>query len=305
MALGGVYSDHYKDVFKDVLLHEAQQNGSRLEQVSMVESMEGNKTFFDKLGKVAHRVKTSRNEDDVYADQTFERRQVQEQLAQFATLLDREDLIKHVSNPKSELVRAATMELGRRKDEVIMDAMAGNAVVTTDGSAANQALTLSVAVDNHTYDSGSGDVGLTSGKLKRAMREIAENYGTQGMGQRLICIAPSKQLANLTTENQQVSGDFRGRKPLEGPGIVQGLSGFMGIDFIEYEDVKVDASSDERVMLLTDDAMKLGVYEPLTISVDKHMGKVANPDRIKVWEALGAVRMYEEKVCEILCDPLA
>jgi hypothetical protein len=186
-----------------------------------------------------------------------------------------------------------------------MDAIKGNAQVTTDGTVAATALSLSVAVDNHTYDSGSGDVGLTTGKLRRAIRELAENYGTQGMGQRLICIAPSKQIVNLSTETQTISGDFRGRKPLEGPGVVQGLSGFMGVDFIEYEDVGVDASSDERVMLLTDDAMKLGIFEPLKISIDQHMGKVANPDRIKVWEALGAVRMYEEKVCEILCDPLA
>jgi hypothetical protein len=305
MALGGVYSDHYKDVFKDVLMHEAQQNGSRLEQAVRIEAMEGNKTYFDKLGKVAHRVKTSRLEDRVLADQTFERRQVQQQSAEFATGLDREDLIKHVNNPQSELVQAAVMELGRRKDEVIMEAIRGNSVVTTDGSAANQALTLSVAVNNHTYDSGSGDVGLTSGKLKRAKREIAEAYGTQGSGQRLICIAPNKQLMQLSTENQQVSGDFRSSRPLEGPGIDRGLSGFMGIDFVEYEDVGVDASSDERVMLLTDDAVKLGIFTPLQVEISKRLDKAMSPDQIAVWESIGAARMYEEKVCEILCDPLA
>ena len=159
MALGGVYSDHYKDMFKDILLHEAQQKGSRLEQVAMVESMEGNKTYFDKVGKVTHSIKSSRNEDRTFADQTFERRQVQEQLAEYSTLFDKEDLIKHVNNPQSELANAAIWELGRRKDDVLISAIGGNSVVTTDGSAANQALTLSVAVDNHTYDSGSGDVG--------------------------------------------------------------------------------------------------------------------------------------------------
>jgi len=44
MALGGTYQDHYKDMFKDMLLHEAQQHGSRLEQAVMIEKMEGNKT---------------------------------------------------------------------------------------------------------------------------------------------------------------------------------------------------------------------------------------------------------------------
>lgn len=304
MALGGDYLDHYKDMFKDTLAHEAQQTGSRLEQVALVEMMSGNKTFFDKVGKATHGIKSSRNQDRSFQDRTHERRQVQEVLAEFAELLDVEDLIKSASNPKSELIRRAIWELGRRKDEVIMSAISGNAVVTTDGSAANQALTLSVAVNDHTYDSGSGDVGLTSGKLKRAMRLIKENYGDGG-SDRLICVAPIAQIMNLTTENQQVSSDFRSKKPLEGPGIVSGLSGFMGIDFIEYEDTGVDGSADEKVFLLTSDAIKLGVYEPLTVRLFKHDLKMASPDAIAVWEALGAVRMFEEKVVEILCDPLA
>lgn len=304
MALSGTYQDHYKDMFKDMLLHEAQQQGARLEQAVMIEKMEGNKTFFDKLGKVSHNIKVSRNEDRTFADHTFERRQVQEQLAEYATLIDREDLIKHASNPKSELVRAGVFELGRRKDEIIIDAIGGNAVVTTGGSTANQALTLSVAVDNHSFDSGSGDVGLTVGKLKLAKTLIEENYGDMGSN-RFICIAPARQIQNLTTENQLVSSDFRVKKPLEGPGVVDGLSGFMGIDFISYESTGTDSNSDEKVFLITDDAIKLGIFESLTVEIDKNINKTASPDQIAIWEALGAVRMYEEKVALIACDPLA
>ena len=304
MALGGTYQDHYKDMFKDMLLHEAQQQGSRLEQAVMIEAMEGNKTFFDKTGKVSHYVKASRGQSKTLADQTFERRQVEESLASYDTLFDKEDLIKHVTNPQSEVARAAVWELGRRKDEIIIDALSGNSVVTTNGSTANQALTLTVAVNDHTYDSGSGDVGLTTGKLKRAMRLIKENYGDNGAS-RFICIAPAAQIMNLTTEDQQVSGDYRAKKPLEGPGTVSGLSGFMGIDFIEYEDTGTDSNSDEKVFLLTDDAVKLGIFHPLTVEIQKDPTRVTNPDTLAVYEAIGATRMYEEKVVEIACDPLA
>lgn len=305
MSLGGTYQDHYKDMFKDTLLLEAQQMGSRLEQAVMVESMEGNKTYFDKLGKVSNYIKSSRGQAKNLADITFERRQVQEVFAEFDHLIDKEDLIKYVNNPQSDIVRSAVMELGRRKDKVIHDALAGNATVTTDGSTANQALTLSVAVNNHDYDSGSGDVELTTGKLKKAIALLHTNHGIGG-NERLICVAPSDQIINLTTENQQVSSDFRVKKPLEGPGVFSGLSGFMGIDFIAYDDqILVDGSADEKAFLFTEDAIKLGIFEPLTVEIDKAVERAGNPDILSVYEAIGATRMYEEKVVEILCNPIA
>ena len=303
MALGGTYQDHHLDMFKDILLHEAQQQGSKLEQAVMSEMMQGNKTYIDKLGQNSSYIKSTRGETKTFSDATFERRQVQETFSSFDHIMDKEDLIKYVQNPRNELVASAVWTLGRRKDEVIIDAISGNAVVTTNGSTANQALTLTVAVDDHSFDSGSGDVGLTSGKLKKALTLLKENYGHNGG--RLICIAPSRQIMNLTTENQQVSGDFRKNRPLEGPGTVANLSGYMGIDFIEYESTGTDSNSDEKVFLITEDAVKLGIYVPLTVEFVKLSERTGNPDSLSAYEAVGATRMYEEKVVEIACDPLA
>jgi hypothetical protein len=305
MSLGGTYQDHYKDMFKETLLLEAQQMGSRLAQSVMIESMSGNKTYFDKLGKVTNYIKSSRGQAKNLSDITFERRQVQEEFAEFDHLIDREDLIKYVQDPKSEVVQSAVAELGRRKDLVIHNALAGNAVVTTDGSSANQALTLSVAVDNHDFDSGSGDVALTSGKLKKAVSLILANHGASS-NERLICVAPIDQIMNLSTESEQISGDFRATKALDGPGIVKGLSGYMGIDFIAYdEQILVDGSADERIFLYSESAIKLGIFEPLKVEIDRAVERAGNPDILSVFEAIGATRMYEEKVVEILCNPIA
>lgn len=306
MALGGTYQDHYKDVFKDLIGHEAQQNGSRLEQTVMTEMMSGNRTYFDKLGKSTHYIKSSRGQDKNYSDQTFERRQVTPEFASFDTFLDKEDLTRYVSNPRNELVTSATMELGRRKDEVIMDAINGTAVVTTNGSTSNVALstTHQIAVNNHTFDSGTGDVGLTVGKLKLALTILGEDYGI-GANERVYCVGPFRQIMNLSTEAQTVSSDFRVKKPLEGPGVISGLSGYLGIDFIAYEDTGVDSNSDELVYVYTESAIKMGIFTPLTVEIDRALTKVGNPEQISVWEEIGATRMYEEKVVEIACDPLA
>lgn len=305
MALTGTYQDHYKDLFKGIIGHEAQQNGSRLEQTVMTEFMEGNKTYFDKLGKNSHYIKSARNQDKTFSDLTFERRQVQEQLASFDHIFDREDLIKYIDNPRNEVVRSAVMELGRRKDEIIMDALSGNAVVTANGSTSNQALTLTVAVNDSTFDNAAAaDTGLTVGKLKKAKVLITENYGI-GANERIFCVAPSRQIMNLTTATETVSSDFRVNKPLEGPGVVSGLSGYLGVDFIEYEDTGVDTNSDELVYVYTEDAVRMGIYIPLTVEIEKITTKATNPDSLAVFEAIGATRMWEEKVVQVACDPLA
>ena len=305
MALGGTYQDHYKDLFKGIIGHEAQQMGSRLRQTVMSAFMDGNKTFFDKLGGSTHYVKTTRNQDKSFSDVTFERRQVQEVLVSFDQIFDREDLIKYVENPRNEVVRSAVMEMGRRTDEVIMDALSGNAVVTTNGSTANQALTLTVAVDDHKFDTDTGDVALTISKLKLAKVLISENFGSQGLDGRIICVAPSRQIMNLTTAPETISSDFRINKPLEGPGVVSGLSGYLGIDFIEYEDTGLINTTDEIAYVYTDDAVQLGIYIPLTVEIEKITTKTTNPDSLAVFEELGATRMWEEKVVQIAFDPLA
>lgn len=304
MALGGQRSDHYVDMFRDVLLHEAQQQGSVLEGTVMSERMEGNKTYFDKFGKSTHYVKTSRNQPKTFDSDTFERRHVQEQLAEIDRVLDIEDLIKYTKDPRSEFVRSMNWEMGRYKDTVIMDAIKGNAVVTTNGTTANQALTQTVAVNSHQFDSGTGDVGLTTSKLKLALTLIHENYGV-APAEHIICIAPSRQLMNLSTENQQVSSDFVNRRPLETPGLIAGLSGFMGISFVAYEGTGVDGNSDELAFLFTESAVKLGIFVPLTVKYGTQPNLMTNPDSICVYEAIGATRMYEERVVQIACDPLA
>lgn len=304
MALNGTYQDVNLEVWKDMYLQEAQDRGSRLRQIVLSEMMEGNKAHFSKIGAVSSTEKTSRLQERSYAAQTYEDRFVQHELAEYSTAIDIDDLIRNVANPKSELMTAAIQEIGRRCDDVIMNAISGTAPVTAGGTTSNQALTLSVAVNDHTYDSGSGDVGLTVSKLKKAIGELSSNYGYDGT-QRLVCVAPYKQILNLTQDDQFVSSDFRSKTPLEGPGVVANASGFMNIDFIAFERTGTDSNDDELAFLLTDDAVKLGIFKPLYTDLFKDYKIVGSPDAIAVGEGVGAVRMYEEKVCSIACNPIA
>lgn len=303
MSLGGTHIDHYKNIYKGLIGHECQQSESRLSVIPMTERMDGNKTFIDIFGADSTYTKTYRNQPKTYTQSTYERRLVQETFESFDRVLDKEDLIKYVEDPRNAIVKSAAMAMARHRDSVIMDAISGSATVITNDSSASQALTLSVAVNDHQFDSDSGDVGLTPSKLKLGQTLLQENYGWDG-NSRLFCVAPARQIANLTTKAEVVSKDYRNTAPLEGPGVHAGLSGYLGITFIAYEDTGL-SGTDELAFLVTDDAITLGVYQDIKVEYAPDTTLVGNPDTISVTQALGATRRFEKKVVKIICDPLA
>ena len=308
MALSGVHLDHYLEVFKGIVAAEVQQNGSRLGSVPIVESLTGNKNWFDKIGKVSAIPKVSRLQERVYSDISFERRLITNAMITFDHVLDVEDLIRYVDNPQNEIVRAAYMDFGRQRDSVIINAISGNAQVQTNGSVANQALTLSVAVNANTFGFDrtgaalSGDTALHPGKLKAAKKKIAEAYGSNPTDE-LIVIAPEGQLMALMDSLEVVNNQFSQTKPLDGPGTIARLSGFLGMQFISYEDTGVDGSADEKVYVLTKDAIRLGVFQDMKVKMVEDARIVGVPMSLSVTQSLGAVRMDENKVVTVLCDP--
>jgi len=309
MSLGGTHLDHYLEVFKGIVAMEVQQMGSLLGGIPIVEVMAGNKTWFDKLGKVASMPKTQRLQEKVFSDITFERRLVQSAMITFDEILDVEDLIKYVDNPSNDIVRAAGMEMGRQKDVVIMNAITGNASVQTNGTVANVALTQSIAVnsngggvDRTGAALGSGNTALHPGKLKQARKQLTEIYGVRPNDE-LVVIAPIGQLSELLNYDEVINSRYNTAMPLAGAGTYDRLSGYMNLQFVAYENTGVDGSANELVYVVTKDAIRLGVFQDMKVEFLKMPTLVGNPTSISVTQSLGAVRMDENKVISIACSP--
>ena len=305
MALAGTYSDVYKQMFSDTLLHELEQNGSHLKQTVMIEPVSGEISFFDKIGNFEVTKKTSRNQEITYSDANYERRQIITELNDVAHIMDVQDLSRYASNPQSDRVVKFVNALGQKADTFIYNAAGGNAVVTANGSTSNTSLPSAskVIVSNNDYDSGSGDTSLTTGKLKKALALLAGEY-VDISRERIYCIGPVDQFMKLATETEVISSDFSPEKILHSPGIFQALSGYLNITFIQYEDVSVDGASDELLYVYPQSAIKLGVQKDLFVDIDR-IERRGLPDRIYACEEIGATRVYEEKVIEIACDPIA
>ena len=306
MSLGGTYQDFHFEMFKDNLVHELQQRGTLLTATVSVEQVDGNKTWFTKYGKSSSYQKSTRGEQKTYHEDTYERRLLQFQFNSSDKIIDKVDIMDMVTNPKSDAAMAMVMELGRARDEVIFDAISGSATKQENGSTSTVALPAAsqVAVNSHAFSdtAGTNDIGLTPSKLKEAIKLLGEQYVDVGR-EPVFVIGPMNQLMKLSVNTEVTSADFRTKNVLDVPGVVGGINGYLGLTFIAYEETDLINTTDETVYVYPKSAVKLGIRQPLSVEILKDASRVGNPDTISAYEDIGAVRMFEEKVIQIACDP--
>lgn len=303
MAVTGAISDRFLTLFNDNLLVELQQEGSRLGNIFRRETMKGQKSYFDKIGKTTARQKTSRHQVIVPATENYERRLITFETLYDAHILDINDLMDMVADPTSEILRNMSMALGREMDRIIISALTAATPVQSNGSTTNTSLPAGqlVAVSDITFDLdlSAGDKGLTPGKLDVAIKKLQQNFAPGDY----VVIAPAGQLANLRAHTRASSHDFMNTKPLMSAALDQSLSGYRGMQYVMYEETGIDGNSDENVFVVAREAVKLGVRKELQTLVEQRADMIGSPTQLQSLIDLGATRMFEEAVVQIACDP--
>lgn len=289
--------DHYKVQFHQGLEHLVQQKGSKLRPFVMEESAEGEAAFFDRIGATESEETQTRFEDTPLIIVPHDRRMIIPKNATWATLFDDLDKVKVVTNPINAYSQSAAMSIGRKIDDFIIDGFFADAQSGRTGSTAVPFDSANVvAVDNHTYDSGSGDVGLTISKLQ-VTHDILKG-GEVDPDERLYIACSQKQINDLLSDDKLSSADFNTVRALQAGEI----DTFMKFKFIQIERLKTAVVGDHRrVMVWSQTGMKLGIFKDLRTRIDERSDKNY---AMQVWARIqaNAVRMEEEKCVEILCD---
>lgn len=286
--------------------HLAQQKMSRLAGAVQREPGTGKAYFMDYLGSVTAVEKVSRHTDTPLIETPHSRRRITPKTYILADLIDNDDRLKLNFEPGSPYMNAQAAGMGRALDDVVIAAAFGTAYAGEDGSTSvawsSYTSTQQIAVNDHTYDSGSGDVSLTVGKLLHARKILgaaeADGYDEGGGGTGLFVACKSAQLMQMLTATEVGSVDFNSVRAL-----AQGsLDSFMGFEFKRTERVAVDGSSDVRVIAWQRQGLGLAVWEANRIRVteraDKHYAT-----QVYAEQTFGATRLEESRIVEILCDP--
>lgn len=275
----------------------AQQKGSRLRRTVRDDGdIIGKSVYFDRIGPTSAQKVTTRHGDTPLMNTPHSRRKANLWDYDWADLVDWQDKLKTIYDPVNPYARNAAWAMGRSMDDLIIEVASDSALTGVDGST-SVALPSDqkIAVNDHTYDSGSGDVGLTISKLIYA-REILDAADVDPDLKRYI-IVTAKQVSNLMTTTEVTSMDFNTVKALhEGR-----INEFMGFEFIRTQRLATDASNDRLVLAYTEQA--LGLMTPKDVSVDIGPRRdKRNSTQVYACMSIGAVRIEDEQLVEIACS---
>lgn len=288
------------------VMHLSQQKGSRLEKAVRKETQKGKSQFFDRIGQVSAVLRTGRHAATPQYDTPHSRRRVTLNDYEWADLVDDQDKIRMLIDPTSEYAMAAAWAFGRTKDDVVISAALGNAYGGETGS------TTVAHPDGQKYAANNGSAFSNLNIITlRAVKRIMDQDEVEG--KRYIACTAS-QIESLLGQTEITSADFNTVQAL-----VQGeVNTFMGFEFIRLERLNLTTSTTATVasgvvgsgVALTgtnraafawaEDGLLLSMGEDFVTKMSERDDK-GYAMQVYCRMSLGATRMEEEKVVEIIC----
>ena len=283
--------------FSDNLIHLAQQRGSKLMSSVRQQRITGKHAHFDRLGTVTAQQKTSRHSDVEYSNTPHSRRRVSPDDFYVADLVDKEDEVRMLIDPKSPYAMNMAWGLGRKVDDLLIAAATGNATsIDSSDSSSNVALGSGQTIDE---DFGTGsDSNLTLEKIIEAKRILDSNDVDEFDSRFLIHNASA--LANLLNDTTVTSSDYSAIKAL-----VRGeIDTYLGFKFVRTERISGTADgtdTDPKLCLAyTKTAMGLAIGRDISVKMaelpEKHYAT-----QVYASMTMGATRIEEEKMVSIEC----
>jgi len=296
------------------VFHLSQQKGSKLQGAVRNESQNSESAFYDRIGSVNAQLKVGRHSDTTYSNTPHSRRRVTLKDYFYADLVDKEDKIRLLISPESEYVQAAVWALGRAKDDEIISAALGNAFAGIDG-ATPVALPASQKIAAHDGITTTG-VNLNVRTLRAVKQKFDGNDVSEDIMKHIV--VTSFQIQSMLAQTEVTSSDFNTVKALA----MGEVNSFLGFGFIRTERLPrsatnvlynvfngstgagtgtITAANSRRCIAWAMDGLLLATAMDINGKIDvlptKHYST-----QIYASLSLGATRMEEEKVVEVICS---
>lgn len=304
----GDESTLYFNLYRSAIEAQFQQNGSRVAPLCMQKVVEGEFDYSNRINAIDDDNTNSddnvRKIDTHFFDVSYDRRRINTDESRWSTVVDKNDLIRMSSDPQSAIVTNAVNYLARKADKKVITAAYGTAYSGKAGATSNTFDTSNQRVASNWKDGGAtgSDTNLTIAKLRRA-RKIFDSQEAVMMGEQLNCVFNAATRDSLLRETAVTSSDFNTMKCLV-PGEVYD---FMGYRFTRSELLPVTTGTIRRVLCFPRSGLTYGVHagKPLTVDIDMKNSLKNFNSIISVSISDGAVREWEQKVLDILCEETA
>lgn len=281
----------------------AQVQDSAFRGAVTVKPVTGKAWDVNTLGPIDLQLTTQRHGDTPIANPDHGKRRGQILDYSIGVLIDEEDELKTLINPKGEY----TIELGyadnRNFDNIVIAAFAAN-VTTVSANGITEAVNTAGAIltnftgfdgtaaVNHTVANGS--TGLTVAKVRQVKRMLDLQQAPQS-GRHFV--TSSYGLEDLLSDPQVTSSDFNTLRTLEA-GTLNGR--WMGFTW-HFSDLMTVSSSIQANYAWHERAIEVGTAAIKSISVDKRADK-NNAMQVLAKASRGAVRKLENWVVSVDID---
>lgn len=276
-------TEAFAQQFADNFVQVAQQKLSRFQSLVRAEpNIVGISKTVNRLGQRTAQRRLVRHSDTPLNDQPHSTRFIDLFDWEDGDMLDDQDKVRMLVDPKSEYVAAMVQGLNRAKDDVVIAAALGNARATSG----NVALTSGQKIAN-------GATGLTKAKIIQTKQIFRQNEADEFVGEELYFAYGSKQLNDILTDTTLTNQDFVLLRLLQEGNINNKWAGFQ---WIPSERLPL-AGGIRSCFAWAKSGITFGAAEEIMTRVGEDPGKSFNV-RIYAKMSIGAVRTEEEKIVQ-------
>ena len=304
MALSTV-STAFTEQYSALVYMLAQQKGSKLKMCVRNETVNNARNaYFERLGLADAQEITTRHGDTPLNEIPHSRRRLTPVDYNTATLLDNQDQLKMLIDPKSPYAQAQAMTLGRQIDDIVIASVYADVATGQSGgtSIAFEDDSRSMNGDGSittlgTLASSGTETDITLAKIL-AMSNLFNEEDVDVDIPKYWCVSPREIQIMLDIE-ELTSADYMAVKAL-----LQGkIEQVMGFKWIWSTRLPLDAASGActRTFAWAEDGLILGTAEDITSRITERDDKNYS---IQVYSEMsaGAIRLEGAKVHEALMD---
>jgi hypothetical protein len=282
----------YVHAYSRELRELMQQRTSKLRSAVSVETgVEGKSYNFERLGASDLQTIVSRHAATPILNPVHSRRRVTFTDKGGAILLDPQDQLKMLIEPKNKYARNHAASVGRFFDDIIIAALTGSST-SVDDADATSAVTLA-SWDSGSHVIASGTTGLTFEKVSQVVRVLNEDEVPQE--DRYFVISP-QGIEDLLAEVEVTSSDYSTLNALK-TGMLPADALWMGFKWIMSNRLSIDGSLDRSCVAFHKSCVGLAVAQDIDVRIDQRS------DLSYAWQVFasvsaGATRIEEAGVVE-------
>lgn len=273
-----------------------QQMGSRLRPCVRNERQAAEYEFYDRIGPTDAVEVTTRHGDTPLISTPHDRRRVGLRDFDWADLIDNKDKLRMLADPTSPYATNAVMAIGRKMDDILIEAAFGTAYTGKTGSTSTTFASASEVAVNYVESGATANSNLTIGKLRRCRYLLDKSEVTTDSTADLFFVCDPSQIQSLLRTTEVTNSDYNTVKAL----VAGEIDTFMGFKFIRSNRLPV-ASSIRSCIAFARQGLLLATGMEVKVDIGPRRDK-RNSVQVYVCASFGATRMWEEQVLRVKCD---